>query len=41
MQTTSAKWMSFAKERQKALDDQIKQDVKVGRVKRESTLNSP
>jgi len=29
MQTTSAKWMGFAKERQKALDDQIKQDVKV------------
>jgi len=29
MQTTSAKWMSLAKEHQKALDDQIKQDVKV------------
>ena len=28
MQTTSAKWMSLAKEHQKALDDQIKQDVK-------------
>jgi len=33
MQTTSAKWMSLAKEHQKALDNQIKEDGKGRRVK--------
>jgi hypothetical protein len=37
MQTTSAKWMSLAKEHQKALDNQIKEDGKAAELNKKAS----